>query len=464
MKRLSRRDFLALAAGAAAWPRDARAAAGAEFTTFADVRPVLDWLSGSLPSQLTPPAPAKWDAWNRKNDQAIRARLDVGGLDSMVNLLLFGTSFTTQPRIRIEDLAQKARGGVLNARVSDLVHGLEAPAENERLAIIRGVLTSYGIHFDTEKRRNDAGVFILKNLARVLEEKKRFAARSDAAVAADKSAPAPEKILAERAELFRDRGVSLDTGILPDFSVDLALRSLKEKGDLRPGGAARAAVIGPGLAFIDKDESAAFDYFPPQTIQPFAVMDSLLRLELAHPGDLSLLALDISPLVLGHLQRARQQAQKGAAYQIQLPQDAARIWPADLEQYWARLGDRIGTSVEPLKPPPAFAGLKTRAVRVQPEIVLRCVPTDFDMVAQRLSLSAAAKLDVVVATNVFLYYDRFQQSLALESVAAMLKPGGVLLANDQLPLPPSSGMRQISVSAISDGATGRDAIAVYRKA
>ena len=36
----------------------------------------------------------------------------------------------------------------------------------------------------------------------------------------------------------------------------------------------------------------------------------------------------------------------------------------------------------------------------------------------------------MVATNVLLYYDTFEQTLALASIAAMLRPGGVLLTND----------------------------------
>ena len=34
-----------------------------------------------------------------------------------------------------------------------------------------------------------------------------------------------------------------------------------------------------------------------------------------------------------------------------------------------------------------------------------------------------------MATNVLVYYDRFEQSLALTNAATMLRPGGVLLTN-----------------------------------
>jgi hypothetical protein len=39
----------------------------------------------------------------------------------------------------------------------------------------------------------------------------------------------------------------------------------------------------------------------------------------------------------------------------------------------------------------------------------------------------------VIATNVFVYYDVFEQALAMSNVEAMLKPGAFLLANFSAP-------------------------------
>ena len=60
-------------------------------------------------------------------DQSIRARLEQGDLDSMVNLLLlYGTSFT---RIRASAWRTWPRlpSGLLKSRVDDLVAGLAQP-------------------------------------------------------------------------------------------------------------------------------------------------------------------------------------------------------------------------------------------------------------------------------------------------------------------------------------------------
>ena len=46
------------------------------------------------------------------------------------------------------------------------------------------------------------------------------------------------------------------------------------------------------------------------------------------------------------------------------------------------------------------------------------------------------RVDLIVATNVLVYYSVFEQSLALSNVASMLRPGGLFLSNQVVqPLP-----------------------------
>ena len=61
----------------------------------------------------------------------------------------------------------------------------------------------------------------------------------------------------------------------------------------------RVAIIGPGLDFTDKQEG--YDFYPQQTIQPFAIMDSLVRLGLARANELSVTTLDLSARVNDHV-------------------------------------------------------------------------------------------------------------------------------------------------------------------
>jgi len=65
-----------------------------------------------------------------------------------------------------------------------------------------------------------------------------------------------------------------------------------------------------------------------------------------------------------------------------------------------------------------------------------------------LALPPAERFDLIIGTNIFLYYDGFEQSLARANVAAMLKPGGYLLSNDKLQDTVTSGLEQVMVTEI----------------
>src|SRR5215831_17100494 len=153
-------------------------AADRSFTSFASVKPVLDEYTDLLPAELRNPNEAKWSAWSRRQDKAIRARLQQGDLDSMVNLLLYGTSFTKQPRIQVESLTEASRAGTLRARVDDLVAGLRSPGNNERLTFLSGLLRSQGI--DPEAPA-ETGMFIYNNLLRVIQEMQTLSKRGEEA-------------------------------------------------------------------------------------------------------------------------------------------------------------------------------------------------------------------------------------------------------------------------------------------
>ena len=385
----------------------------------------------------------------------------------MVNLLLYGTSFTKQPRISMEGegIVEASRSGVLKARVDDLVAGLRNPADNERLIFLQRLLASQGIQVDAPDGPRRTGVFILQNLQRVVQERKLIAERA-AGAKPIASADDPSSLL-DRSSLFRDRGLSLDTGIFPGFAIEQTLRDLETRGVLHEGQVARVAVIGPGLDVIDKTEASAYDYYPQQTLQPFALYDSLVRLRLAKAKAVSMLILDISSQVIEHIERARDRAKKDISYIIQLPRDTAIPSPPELVDYWKSLGDQVGSAIAPIAPPRIFQGLETRAVRIRPEVVLACEPVDLDIVLERLNLdSSADRFDLIVATNIFVYYDAFEQALALDNAGAMLKPGGLLLTNDRLPVAPGGSMQLAGITVVpydSSSAGGRQAIGWYRK-
>ncbi len=444
-------------------------AADRPFTSYLSAKPVLDQPGDQLPVDLRNPSEAKWMAWSQSEDKAIRARLEQGYLDSLVNLLLYGTSFTKQLRIKVENLTEASRSGILRARVDDLIAGLRNPADNERLLFLQALLRSHGIDPTSP---GETGVFIYNNLQRVIQEMQILAKRGEEAKrliqpngAQSNGTPDPSAIFNWRAGLLRDRGVSLDTSIFPNFSIEQALRDLKDRGVLRQGQVARVAVIGPGLDFSDKNDASSFDYYPQQTLQPFALYDSLLRLGLAKSNAVSTTIFDISSRVIDHIQRARERARSNAnmpsaGYVIQLPRETANPWPQDLIAYWHSLADRVGSEVSPITPPNGLQGLETRAVRIRPAVVLNCQAVDLNIVLERINLAEADRFDLMVATNIFIYYDAFERSLALENAGAMLKRGGLLLTNDRLPEVPGGSMRQ---AGLTDVQYNHDAVGWYQK-
>src|SRR5260370_10405289 len=73
---------------------------------YSDAKPILEALEEALPAELRDiPAEkreAAWIDWAKSRDTQIRARLAQGDEDTVVNFLLFGTSFTHQSRLRPE--------------------------------------------------------------------------------------------------------------------------------------------------------------------------------------------------------------------------------------------------------------------------------------------------------------------------------------------------------------------------
>ena len=105
---------------------------------------------------------------------------------------------------------------------------------------------------------------------------------------------------------------------------------------------------------------------------------------------------------------------------------------AKFVDYWKALGSRIGEPVAPIPVPEVLSGIETRAVRVRPAMVGRVDPVDMNIVYQVLPEAPGGRFDLIVGTNIFLYYGAFEQSLARSNIAAMLSAGGYLLSNDKL--------------------------------
>jgi len=402
-------------------------------------RPVLQKMSAPDSAHPGPNANAQeWLAWLQKSDAQIRQRLDTGEEDTLTNLLRFGVTFTKEYRIDDEYLVRYGQSSLVNAfaenRANDLIKALAAPNGNQGMVEMRAFVEKKGFSLNSPTGRKALKAYLLANLTRM--QKEFLQAREQAKVNQD--------------QMFQHRGISLDTNLWPDFDLDQQLKSMLDKGMLTRASVRRVAIVGPGLDFANKQEG--LDFYPPQTTQPFAVLDSLFRLGLANTDEVELYTLDISSRVNLHIEAARKSASLGRAYTVQLPWYADGRWTDDFRakfiQYWRGLGTKIGEPVAPIPVPQADPGFETRAVKIRPAVVSRVKPVDMNIVFQRLALPAEERFDLIIGTNIFLYYGAFEQSLARVNVAAMLKPGGYLLSNDKLQDTVPSSLEQVMVTEI----------------
>src|SRR6266446_10843709 len=143
----------------------------AAFLTFAEVAETLRLFADSgLPgSDITDSA--VWDRWIRDQDAQVRARIDRGVEDSVSNLVLYGTSYTSLPRLESAESAVTESGEIsaaAQARAHALAIALGAAAPNERLRLVREFLARKGIAAGEVER------FLTVNLKRFLGEQQGY--------------------------------------------------------------------------------------------------------------------------------------------------------------------------------------------------------------------------------------------------------------------------------------------------
>ena len=400
-----------------------------QYVPFASAQPILDTYSKSLPSELKPsgkPTAAAWDKWVRDQDKEIRIRLERGEEDTLTNLLRWGVTYTREERISYQYLERYGKDGHVNSlagkRADDLIRALSSPLPSEGMTEMRTFLEKQGFNLKTPAGQKKVKAYLLANLARMRDEVVRAEAELYRKQGADPT------------QQFKDRGISTDSNLHPDYMIELHLRHMMEQGMLKRGSVHRVAIVGPGLDFVNKNSGS--DFYPPQTTQPFAVIDSMARLGLADPATVEVETFDISSRVNKHLARARADAAAGKPYAIQLLADPSDQWSKDYAtsflEYWQKLGEQIGKPATRIPVPDAAAGIWNRAVSVRPQVVLRVFPVDMNVVFQTIPTPPDKQFDLVIGTNIFVYYAGLEQSLARANLGTMIKPGGFLISNEVL--------------------------------
>ncbi len=397
-----------------------------QFVPFSAAQPVLNVYLSSLPDELKPsgqPTAAAWDNWVRAQDKDIRVRIEQGEENTLTNLLRLGVTYTQEPRISYDYLEKYGHSSFVDSiadkRANDLIRALSAPHPSEGMQEMKALLEKKGYSLRTPEDQKKVKAYLLGNLARLRDDVDRD--RQNAKV--------------NKYQAFKDRGISTDSNLYPDYTIDLHLRHMIDQGLLKPGSVHRIAIVGPGLDFVNKKSGS--DFYPPQSTQPFAVIDTLARLGLADPEKIEVYTFDISSRVNQHLERARKEAAAGKPYTIQLlanPSDGwSKTYLSGFLEFWQKLGKQVGKSTTPIPVPEEASDIWNRAISVRPSVVKRVTPVDMNVVFQTVQLPPDKQFDLVIGTNIFVYYDSLDQSLARANIGTMVKSGGYLLTNEALP-------------------------------
>ncbi len=433
------------------------AAASVHYLRFEEVSETLSLFAENGLGGVEIKHAAAWDDWVRARDADVRARVDRGVEDSISNLILYGASYTNLPRLEGADKAASETGELTEearVRVHALVAALPNGQHNERLRFVREFL----------RRRGISGMavegFLVANLQRLIAEQRAYQEKlKEAEKAGD-----PAAVLLARGTLYEDRGLSVDTSLLPNYALEDTLRAMLRKGAIKPGTVHRILVIGPGLDFTDKRDG--YDFYPLQTIQPFAMLEAVARLGLGKAEEISVATADLNAAVNAHVSRLAARGRAGQPYTVQLPRLVSAEWSPEAVAYWQHFGENLGAPVKPLLVPASVSDVTMRAVAIRPRYAAHLQAFDLNVVTQTMELPEGQGFDFVVATNVLVYYDLFQQALAMDSIAHMMNHGGIFLANHALPAQHGQALEYLgrrTVSYTPSGAYGDDVVAYRRR-
>lgn len=352
-------------------------------------------------------------------------RVREGDLDHLVFYLLQSTHFTRQPPIEpalsaralVDSLGERERAVYLRqgngdvsrvaapvrSRARDLLRALDSHDQDPRIVYFRQLTA---VALPRGGGRETAVMHEYLRAMRFLYEKEFVAQR------------APEAADAV-ASLYRSRGLSTDTAVEAGYLVHLGLGILKS---LEPGRRVRRVlIVGPGLDLAPR--TSFVDAAPPESYQPWAVIDALVGLGLARLDDLEVVAGDINPRVIDHLRR-EQSAPPALQLVSGLQQTPQLSLERDYRDYFGLLGNAISATREPTAD---VNGRLTKVVRVTASAARVLTAAPLDIVTDRLQ---GVPFDLVVATNILPYFDDVELALATSNIAAMLSRGGSLLHNE----------------------------------
>jgi hypothetical protein len=358
------------------------------------------------------------------------SRMREGDLDHLIFYALQSTHFTKLPPIEpalnakalVQALDPADRDGFLQgtatrappvpaavrARIAALTGALDSSSPDPRLAYFRTLVQAT---FPDRRRREGALHHEYLRAMRFIYQKEFVAQPAGAAAVA---------------ELYRARGLSTDTAVEAGYVVYDGLGIIRA---LEPGRRVRRVlIVGPGLDLAPR--TGLMETAPPESYQPWAVIDALLALGLSRAGELQVVGADINPRVVDHLTRSRLNPPVLTLISEIRESDTVTL-SGGYREYFAQLGSAIVDGNPPRGRAATLAnGPLRKTVRVGTTAAAALAAATLDVVTERLE---GPPFDLIVATNILPYFDDVELMLAMSNVAGMLEPGGVFLHNEARP-------------------------------
>ena len=355
-----------------------------------------------------------FDAYAARVREENARRVRAGDLDHLVFYALQSTHFTARPPIEpaVSAKAFIDGGGRVPADVPPrfvaLLKTLDSTSRDPRIVYFRALVQSA---FPDRAAREVAVLREYERVMRFVYEKEFVAQKAGAQAVAD---------------LYRARGLSTDTAVEAGYVVYTGLgvvKSLEPDRRIR-----RVLIVGPGLDLAPR--TSFVEAGPPESYQPWAVIDALVSLGLSRLDDLTVVGADINPRVVDHLRRSRDEA-PSLTLVTGIGETPTLKFSQDYREYFARLGGSIG-EVRDAPAPRGLEGHLAKTVRVRPATARVLASEPLDVVTERLDNSGP--FDLIVATNILPYFDDTQLLLAMSNIGAMLAPGGIFLHNEPRPV------------------------------
>jgi len=149
---------------------------------------------------------------------------------------------------------------------------------------------------------------------------------------------------------------------------------------------------------------------------------------------LQVTTFDLSPRSLDHLARARGRRLRGSPYVVQLPTHPQAKWKAGAGQVLGKssaIRSQARRAAKPFEPCAAgLSDLKLRAVRIAAGLRRADHPGRSEHSSPANGPRRRLRPDH--RHQHLVYYDVFEQSLALSNIESMLRDGGYLLSNNAL--------------------------------